>query len=103
MIFKGVKGEIFSWNPIRTLQFGSMGILYTAPFMHFNYLFVLPKIAMIGGPRFKVFKKLLFDQTIGAIVFLSGFYVTLNLIKGNSFEYGLETLKQKFWKSWALD
>lgn len=71
--------------------------------MHFNYMYVLPRIAAIGGQKYKVFKKLLFDQTIGATIFMSGFYITLSFLKGQNFMEGVNTLRQKFWKTLLLD
>ena len=67
----------------RCIQFCGVGMLFSGPFMHYQYSKVLPYLVP-SKSKYLAFKKLAIDQTFGATIMVSGVLLSLNAMKGRT-------------------
>jgi hypothetical protein len=75
----------------RFFRQASFGFL-ASPYLHFHFCWLIPKLF-----KGSTIKSLLYDQTVGVVVFTSAFFMYLDITSGKSFETAKEELKAKLW------
>ncbi|CAH2005719.1 unnamed protein product [Acanthoscelides obtectus] len=94
------QGVIKRWDPIRTRNMAIAGIS-VGTVCHFWYM-NLDKL--IPGQTLRiVFTKVMLDMLIGSPLYLSAFFVTLNVAEGSTKEQIVEEFKDKSWKLYLAE
>ena len=77
-----------------------IGAVYIAPFLHYNYSYVLPYIGGLGpGTSLEIvaLKKITFDQLVLAPTCFFFFYLFANKLEGRNMKETREQIEAKFW------
>ena len=99
----------FSWDALRTCRQTSFAVLVHAPFIHTYHPIIERLFLPVAHVRGVTIAKVVFDQTLVAPPFLSGFLVYMTLAEGRTLADGrrrveqqLEPLVRTSWTVWGL-
>lgn len=102
LLCQTINGDGSSFNLKRAAAFTAMGVIYVAPALHLNFVYILPRVVPASKNASKVIqglKKVAFDQSCIAPIFTVGLFMTINLLEGHGFSGGLLALKTKLWET----
>ena len=80
-ICQSIEGKSFDFK--RNVRFGLYGLLLQAPWRHFAYDVIMPKYVP-GNSFVDIAKKMLFSQTIFAVVMFSQFFIFMGMLEGKT-------------------
>lgn len=89
-----------NWEVDRTLQMGASGVT-VGVICHYWYLFLDRRLP--GRSMQVVMKKILLDQVICSPLYITAFFITAGLLKGESGPQILEEIKAKAWRLYAAE
>lgn len=95
------------WDSLRTFKQASLGFCIT-PYLHLQFAIIMPYL-FPNTKKINVLKSVVYDQTIGAVIFTTLFFTYLDLAAGKNFEQIIEELKVKLfptlkanWSVWPF-
>ncbi len=96
------KDKKLSYDWARTLRMAAFGTFIFGPAGNVWYKFLQDRITH-PNPTRRAFTKMLLDEVIFAPADITTFFITMTLLKGNSFESGVEKVKRDFWTTYKAD
>jgi hypothetical protein len=96
-----------SWDITRFFKQASLGVCIT-PYLHLQFAVIMPYL-FPNTRKINIIKSVIYDQTIGAVIFTSLFFTYLDLVSGKNLQQIKEELKVKLfptlkanWTVWPL-